>query len=139
MRNANMDERAWGSRAGNTQSLYHVETRSLAYVIRNTVVALFCLLICTVAVLADTLTLKDGTVLQGKVQEVGDKYWIKLADGGTKMVAKSEVTKFERGDAAAPRPGPARADQQRARSGFSTAPRGSPGTSPRLTGPFVTS
>jgi hypothetical protein len=64
---------------------------------KNILVALFCLAVCTVCVLADTLRLKDGTVLEGKVIEQPDRYWIKLADGTSKTVLKKDVLKLERG------------------------------------------
>ena len=56
-------------------------------------------MLLTVA-LADTLTLKDGTKVQGKVISQGDRYWVKLPDGGTRYVDKSDVTNLEKGDAA---------------------------------------
>src|SRR4051812_45474197 len=66
--------------------------------VRRIWIAAFCLLLCTVG-LADTLKLKDGTVLEGKVQEVGDKYWIKLSSGETKLVNKADVVSKVIGDA----------------------------------------
>jgi S1-C subfamily serine protease len=67
--------------------------------LKTVLVALFCLTVCTVCVLADTLRLKDGTVLEGKVIEQPDRYWIKLADGTSKTVLKKDVLNLERGDA----------------------------------------
>ena len=67
--------------------------------LRHVWVALFCLCLCTMAVLADQLKLKDGTVLEGKVIPQGDKYWIKLSTGETKIVNKSDVASFVQGDA----------------------------------------
>src|SRR5690349_12406681 len=66
--------------------------------LKNVLIALFCLAVCTVCVLADTLRLKDGSVLEGKVIEQPDRYWIKLADGTTKTVLKKDVLSLERGD-----------------------------------------
>src|SRR4051812_21500591 len=40
---------------------------------------------------AEKVTLKGGTVIEGTVMQVGDKYWIKSADGKTRTVASSEV------------------------------------------------
>jgi tetratricopeptide (TPR) repeat protein len=62
-------------------------------------------MVCTVWVLADTLRLKDGTVLEGKVIEQPDRYWIKLADGTSKTVLKKDVASLERGDAKPKVPG----------------------------------
>ena len=78
--------------------------------VRRIWIALFCLAICTVG-LADTLKLKDGTVLEGKVIPFGDSYRIKLASGETRTVAKSQVKEYIVGDAkpaapAAPAPKP---------------------------------
>ncbi|MBC8108442.1 MAG: trypsin-like peptidase domain-containing protein [Anaerolineae bacterium] len=66
--------------------------------VRRIWIAMFCLLICTVG-LADTLKLKDGTVLEGKIQEAGDKYWIKLTNGETRIVSKADVAQRIVGDA----------------------------------------
>jgi len=71
---------------------------------KNLLVALLCLTICTVCVLADTLHLKDGTTLEGKVIEQPDRYWIKLADGSSKTVLKRDVLSVEKGDAKATPP-----------------------------------
>lgn len=73
--------------------------------LKTIVVALFCLTVCTVCVLADTLRLKDGTVLEGKVIEQPDRYWIKLTDGTSKTVLKKDVASLERGDAKPAVPG----------------------------------
>ena len=43
------------------------------------------------AAIADTLVLTDGTTLEGRVVPQGEKYWIKLATGESKMIAKSQV------------------------------------------------
>jgi hypothetical protein len=65
--------------------------------VRRIWIALFCLAVCTVG-LADTLKLRDGTVLEGRIQEVGDKYWIKLTSGGTRLINKSDVVSKTIGD-----------------------------------------
>jgi S1-C subfamily serine protease len=48
----------------------------------------------TVAAWADRVTLNDGTVLEGTVVKLGDKYWIKSADGKTRTVAATEIASF---------------------------------------------
>jgi len=60
-----------------------------------------CLALCAI-VLGDTLKLKDGTKLEGKVIPKGDNYWIKLADGSTRTVAKSQVLAYEKYATGAP-------------------------------------
>ncbi|HYO07687.1 MAG TPA: trypsin-like peptidase domain-containing protein [Tepidisphaeraceae bacterium] len=50
----------------------------------------------------DTLTLKDGTVLEGRVVPQGDRYWIKLATGETKIVPKAQVASYAKGNPASP-------------------------------------
>src|SRR4051794_36281169 len=68
--------------------------------LKNLLVMVVCLAVCTVCVLADTLHLKDGTTLEGKIIEQPDRYWVKLADGsGTKTVLKKDVASIEKGDA----------------------------------------
>jgi S1-C subfamily serine protease len=52
-------------------------------------------------VLADTLTLTDGTVLEGKVAQQGEKYWIKLNSGESRTIPKTSVTEWKKGGAAA--------------------------------------
>src|SRR5262245_10405414 len=89
--------------------------------VRRIWIALFCLAICTVG-LADTLKLKDGTVLEGKVQEVGDKYWIKLANGQTRMVNKSEVVSKTIGDVKPATPVPAPTEAPKPGAGTPAAP-----------------
>ncbi len=41
--------------------------------------------------LADTVTLKNGTVIEGTVIKFGDKYRVKTSDGQTKIIPESEV------------------------------------------------
>ena len=66
--------------------------------------ALLMLLILAVAVAvrADTLTLLDGTVLEGRVVPQGDKYWIKLPDGQTRTYSKGEVKAYSKATPVAP-------------------------------------
>jgi S1-C subfamily serine protease len=52
-------------------------------------------------VLADTLTLTDGTVLEGRVAQQGDKYWIKLNSGESRTIPKTSVKEWKKGAAAA--------------------------------------
>ena len=49
---------------------------------------------------ADTLQLKDGTSLQGRVMDAGTNYWIKDADGHSQTVPKESVQQWVKGDAA---------------------------------------
>ena len=49
---------------------------------------------------ADTLHLKDGTSITGRVMDMGDKYWVKDADGVSHTIAKTDVNSVEKGDAA---------------------------------------
>jgi S1-C subfamily serine protease len=56
------------------------------------------LLLCLVlSARGDTLKLKDGKTLEGRVIPQGEKYWIKTTMGETKIVNKSEVVSFTRG------------------------------------------
>ena len=68
---------------------------------KHFLLATVCLLVCTLCVVADTLRLKNGTVLEGRVIEQGDKYWIKLSDGSSRIVPKNEVLAWDKGDAKA--------------------------------------
>src|SRR5436190_19965359 len=60
-----------------------------------------CVVMLTLAAFADTLTLKDGTVLEGKIIEQGSSYWVKTADGKTQMIAKDRVKSWDKGATAA--------------------------------------
>jgi S1-C subfamily serine protease len=42
--------------------------------------------------LADTITLRDGTVIEGTAIQQGDRYWIRSADGKSRFAAVSEVS-----------------------------------------------
>src|SRR5262245_61660394 len=63
------------------------------------IVLLAVAVLLSTTLLADTLTLKDGTVVEGRVIQQGDKYWVKLADGQTKVVAKADVVKYVKASA----------------------------------------
>ena len=52
-----------------------------------------------VPVRADTLQLKDGTSLAGRVMDEGQSYWVKGADGQTHTVPKDSVQQWVKGDA----------------------------------------
>jgi S1-C subfamily serine protease len=71
-----------------------------------TIGAALVLLALSVVVYADTLKLKDGTTLENaKVIPQGEKYWVKLADGTSRMIAKTDVESWTKGAAAvAPTP-----------------------------------
>ena len=62
------------------------------------------LLIIAAATLADSLIMKDGTTLEGRVAEQGDRYWIKLTDGTSKFIPKSQVQTWNKANAAAATP-----------------------------------
>lgn len=68
--------------------------------IRRIFLALLFVSICAFTVLGDTLHMKDGTTMEGRVIDQGDKYWLKDANGETHMVDKSIVSSWTRGDAA---------------------------------------
>jgi S1-C subfamily serine protease len=68
--------------------------------VRKIFLSLLLVLVCTLTVLGDTLTMNDGTKLQGRVIDQGDKYWLKDANGDTHLVDKSTVSNWTRGDAA---------------------------------------
>jgi len=48
-------------------------------------------------VLADKLILNNGTVLEGTVIKQEDKYWVKTADGQTRIVPMSDVKSVQKG------------------------------------------
>src|SRR5256885_12551845 len=49
----------------------------------------------------DTITVKDGAVLQGVAIQQGDNYWIKTTDGATRTVPSATVASISKGGAAA--------------------------------------
>ncbi|CAN5579087.1 hypothetical protein BH09PLA1_BH09PLA1_14420 [soil metagenome] len=104
--------------------------------VRRLWIALFCLLVCTVG-LADTLKLKDGTVLEGTVQEIGDRYWIKLVAGGTKFVKKSDVVSRTTGDAKPATPAPPTPTPAPATPAPATASPAKPGTESSVAPPVT--
>jgi tetratricopeptide (TPR) repeat protein len=58
-------------------------------------------LMLSAAVFADTLTLTDGSTLEGKVVPQGEKYWIKDAAGQSRFIPKSQVKSWTKGSATA--------------------------------------
>src|SRR5258706_6373756 len=46
---------------------------------------------------ADQLILNDGTVVEGTILSQGEKYWVKGADGKSKLIPKSDVKKYVTG------------------------------------------
>jgi len=70
--------------------------------LRRCALGLVCLLFACASASADSLVLKDGTTLEGRVIEQGDQYWIKLADGTTRLIPKANVKTHTRGDAPPP-------------------------------------
>jgi len=69
---------------------------------RHVTLGILCVALCAIVVFGDTLKLKDGTKLEGKVIPQGDKYWIKTADGQTRTIARDQVLSYEKGTPAAP-------------------------------------
>jgi S1-C subfamily serine protease len=59
-----------------------------------TFVAAAVILMLAGIVRADTLTLTDGTTLEGRVVPQGDKLWIKLTTGESRILPKSQVTNW---------------------------------------------
>jgi Flp pilus assembly protein TadD len=51
-------------------------------------------------VLADKITLKDGTMIEGVAIKQGEKYWVKTPDGNTRMIPLADVTSITKGDGA---------------------------------------
>src|SRR5689334_14270329 len=68
--------------------------------LRFAFVPLLLLFFASVA-LGDVVTLNDGTKLEGRVVPQGEKYWIKLTSGETKIVLKSDVASITKGAASA--------------------------------------
>jgi S1-C subfamily serine protease len=59
------------------------------------------ILLAGVVARGDTITMKDGTVLQGVAIQQGDNYWIKTTDGGTRTVPSATVASIGKGGPAA--------------------------------------
>ncbi len=74
---------------------------------------------------ADTLKLKDGAHLDGKVMDAGTGYWVKLADGSSRTVPKDSVQEWVRGDAGAT-PASASAGSLAGRGQAAALPGGAP-------------
>jgi hypothetical protein len=75
--------------------------------IQRIFMAVLLICVCTFAVLADTVKLKDGTSIQGKVIDQGDKYWVKDNNGETHLIDKDSVLSWTRGSGGADAAGPA--------------------------------
>ncbi len=76
---------------------------------------------------ADTLKLKDGTSVAGRVMDEGNTYWVKGADGQTHTVNKADVDQWIHGDApaaAAATPADASAASLAGRGQAATVPGG---------------
>src|SRR5271167_4707860 len=54
---------------------------------------------------AATLTLNDGSVLEGTIIKTSDGYWVKQSDGSTKIVAKEDVQSYSGDSDAGASPG----------------------------------
>ena len=79
---------------------------------------------------ADTLKLKDGTSLQGRVMEAGTNYWVKGADGQSQTVPKDSVQEWVKGDAPpAATPSAASAASEAGRGAAAALPAGAGGAS----------
>src|SRR3954462_4013856 len=55
---------------------------------------------------ADTLHLKDGSTVEGRVIDQGAAYWIKPANGASRSIPKDQVTSWEKEKSGAPSPLP---------------------------------
>ena len=67
-----------------------------------TLIATAILLLWAGLLKADTLTLNDGSTVEGTVVDQGNKYWVKTRDGKTRTIAKTSVKNWTKGSAAAP-------------------------------------
>jgi S1-C subfamily serine protease len=61
------------------------------FMIHRIWLALLCVTIVAFAALGDTIHLKDGTTIDGRVIDQGDKYWVKDASGQSRFVDKTDV------------------------------------------------
>src|SRR4051812_20953032 len=67
--------------------------------IANIAFALLAIAVLISAAAADTLTLKDGTTVEGKVIPQGNRYWVKLADNTTRYINKDDVSTWTKAEA----------------------------------------
>src|SRR5438105_3759552 len=65
---------------------------------RNIVLVMLCIGSIISVAPGDTLTMKDGTKMEGRVIPQGDRYWVKLPDGSTKYIDKDKVASLTKGD-----------------------------------------
>ena len=91
--------------------------------LRNVVLGAACVGLFSMTLVADTLKLKDGTSVQGRVIDQGEKYWVKEADGTSKLVDKDQVQTWTKGDADAT-PTPAAAGTGGGGGGGASIPAG---------------
>src|SRR5256885_16969501 len=68
---------------------------------RNILLIVLCLGLIVSVAPGDTLTMKDGTKVEGRVIPQGDRYWVKLPDGSTKYIDKDKVASLTKGDSPA--------------------------------------
>src|SRR5947208_2620279 len=66
--------------------------------IRYVVAFVLCVGLIVSVAPGDTLTMKDGSKVEGRVIPQGDRYWVKLPDGSTKYIDKSQVASLTKGD-----------------------------------------
>src|SRR5439155_7819938 len=93
--------------------------------IRTILSSVLCLVILSLAAatLADTLVMKDGTRIDGRVVEQTDKYWVKSDSGPAKIVPKTDVAEWKGGSSATPA-APALASPTAGASAVPAAPAG---------------
>jgi hypothetical protein len=85
---------------------------------RNLLLIVLCLGSIVSIAPGDTLTMKDGTKVEGRVIPQGDRYWIKLPDGSTKYIDKDKVASLTKGDSPAAPTTPAAVTTARSRRQF---------------------
>src|SRR5256885_10765537 len=65
---------------------------------RNILLIVLCLGLIVSVAPGDTLTMKDGTKVEGRVIPQGERDWVKLPDGSTKYIDKDKVAGLTKGD-----------------------------------------